>query len=217
MLYKAFNWSCTHGHTHITSVHTERISQLFSRWRFGRLIGLRIPERETVSITKTIFTYGFISLVSPRSQHAIQFRSVSWRTLIERPAYELTAKSKFRPEPWKLSENTGILRKTRGRWQRNNQRGRGVIAPIAFSAVSPLLFACLRLKISRPWTYSALKYRKEMKRSRTRNLEFIELGNVKRKLGSWEQCGSYENFSIGEEGGKIWKNLGSRNNVGVVG
>lgn len=161
MLYKAFNWSCTHGHTHITSVHTERTSQLFSRWRFGRLIGLRIPERETVSITKTIFTYGFISLVSPRSRHAIQFRSVSWRTLIERPAYELTAKSKFRPEPWKLSENTGILRKTRGRWQRNNQRGRGVIAPIAFSAVSPLLFARLRLKISRPWTYSALKYRKK--------------------------------------------------------
>lgn len=109
---------------------------------------------------KTIFTYGFISLVSPRSRHAIQFRSVSWRTLIERPAYKLTAKSKFRPEPWKLSENTGILRKTRGRWQRNNQRGRGVIAPIAFSAVSPLLFARLRLKISRPWTYSALKYRK---------------------------------------------------------
>lgn len=120
---KTFNWVKTsvasryntakpligraHTHTH-THTRAQRSSQLFSRCRFDRLIALLHPpltkekerERETlVFVTRTVFTYGFISLVSP--DHAIQFRRVSWRGPWSKGPP--TTKSKFPLEQWKYA------------------------------------------------------------------------------------------------------------------
>lgn len=60
----------------------------------------REREKQTlVFVTRTIFTYGFISLVSP--DHAIQFRRVSW--LGPWSKGPPTTKSKFPLEQWKYT------------------------------------------------------------------------------------------------------------------